>query len=307
MSSQARTMLNAQFVALFGPMRAPFLLLVPACLALSWAAAINDGAVPAPRDLSLLLLGALAAHVSVNALNEYEDFRSGLDLLTEKTPFSGGSGTLPAQPLRAHYALWVAVLALSLTTLVGLYFIWLRGWALLPIGLLGVALILFYTRWLTRSPLLCLIAPGMGFGPLMVVGGYFALTGHFSQTAVLSSLPALFLVSGLLLMNQFPDQSADQSVGRKHLLIVHGPRAGLWAYAALQVLTYLCIILGVVAAGLSPWVLLSLATLPLAVQSTRGLWQHYADTPALIPAMGKNVVLTLVTPLLFALGLALGA
>ncbi|MFN2168922.1 MAG: prenyltransferase [Anaerolineae bacterium] len=288
-------------------MRAPFLLLVPACIALSWAAAINDGVVPAPLDLSLLLAGALAAHVSVNALNEYEDFLSGLDLRTERTPFSGGSGTLPAQPQRAHYALWVAVLSLSLTILVGLYFTWLRGWGLLPIGLLGVALIVLYTRWLTHSPLLCLIAPGVGFGPLMVVGGYFALTGDFSRTAVLGSLPPLFLVSGLLLMNQFPDRSADQSVGRKHLLVTHGPRAGVWAYAGLQASAYLCIISGVVAAGLSPWVLLSLATLPLSLQSTRGLWQHYNDTPALIPAMGKNVVLTLATPLLFALGLVLGA
>ncbi len=40
----------------------------------------------------LALLGAFLAHISVNTLNEYFDFKSGLDLETIKTPFSGGSG-----------------------------------------------------------------------------------------------------------------------------------------------------------------------------------------------------------------------
>jgi len=43
----------------------------------------------------LALLGAFLAHVSVNTLNEYYDFKSGLDLETIRTPFSGGSGALP--------------------------------------------------------------------------------------------------------------------------------------------------------------------------------------------------------------------
>ena len=46
--------------------------------------------------LILALAGGLLAHISVNALNEYLDFTSGLDLTTLRTPFSGGSGTLPA-------------------------------------------------------------------------------------------------------------------------------------------------------------------------------------------------------------------
>ncbi len=47
---------------------------------------------------ALVLLGALAAHGAVNALNEYADYRSGLDLRTARTPFSGGSGTLVDHP-----------------------------------------------------------------------------------------------------------------------------------------------------------------------------------------------------------------
>ena len=83
-----------------GVIRGRFLLLALTCVALGIAAALKtrdlDGGFVV--DALLVLLGALAAHAGVNALNEYSDYRSGLDLQTRRTPFSGGSGTLVAQP-----------------------------------------------------------------------------------------------------------------------------------------------------------------------------------------------------------------
>ncbi len=79
--------------------RLPFLVLTPLCLALGVALLQLQGVAPNPQDLLLILLGALLMHVAVNGFNEYFDFRSGLDLMTRRTPFSGGSGALPAQPM----------------------------------------------------------------------------------------------------------------------------------------------------------------------------------------------------------------
>ncbi len=295
--------LAPQFQAVFGPMRLPFLLLVPACLGLAWAAAAYDGLPVAPGDLVLVLLGGLAAHISVNALNEYEDFRSGLDLRTERTPFSGGSGALPAQPERARYALATGLLALLVTVGVGLYFVQLRGAVLIPLGVTGVGLVVLYTRWLTRSPLACLLAPGLGFGPVMVLGANFSLTGEFSMTAVMASLMLLFLVSGLLLMNQFPDVDADRSVGRRHLLVVHGTRAGVYVFTGLMLSLALSVVLAVVTGHAPVGVFIVFLLAPLAVAVTRGLWRHHENIAALIPFMGMNVVLTLATPVLYALAL----
>ena len=50
------------------------------------------------RPSFLIVIGAVSAHISVNMLNEYFDFKSGLDLKTEITAFSGGSGALPDNP-----------------------------------------------------------------------------------------------------------------------------------------------------------------------------------------------------------------
>ncbi len=286
-------------------MRVPFLALVPACVLLGVACASLGGPV-AWGDALLAFLGGLAAHVAVNALNEWEDFKSGVDLATVRTPFSGGSGTLPAHPEASRGALAVALVAVAVTAAVGLRFLLLRGWGLLPLGLLGLLVILLYTRWLTRSPLLCLLAPGIGFGPCMVMGTDFVLTGSYSLAAGIASLVPLFLVSDLLLLNQFPDAAADAASGRRHLIIVHGPEAGVRVYGLFLAGAYLSILAGI-GLGILPWpALLGLLTVPLALVAWQGARRHHANIPALIPAMGQNVLVNLATPLLVALGLFLG-
>ncbi len=166
---------SAKYV--LGPMRVPFLLLAPACIAVGIGAACHGSGSLRLVDVALVLVGGIAAHISVNAFNEYVDFRSGLDARTVRTPFSGGSGSLPERPDMAMPALLTAVLTLMLAGATGLYFVWTRGPGLLPLGFLGILLVVVYTPWLTRHPLLCLLAPGLGFGPVMVLGTEFALAG----------------------------------------------------------------------------------------------------------------------------------
>ena len=287
-------------------MRVPFLALVPACVLLGAACAALRGGPISWVDGLLALLGGLAAHVAVNALNEWDDFKSGVDLRTERTPFSGGSGTLPAHPEASRGALAVALVAVAVTAAVGLRFLLRWGWELLPLGLLGLLAILLYTRWLTRSPLLCLLAPGLGFGTCMVMGTDFVLTGSYSLAAAVASLVPLFLVSDLLLLNQFPDAAADAAAGRRHLIIVHGPEVGVCVYGLFLAGAYSSILAGV-GLGILPWpALLGLLTAPLALATWQGARRHHADTPALIPVMGKNVLINLATPLLVALGIFLG-
>ncbi|MEX0951025.1 MAG: prenyltransferase [Gammaproteobacteria bacterium] len=291
--------------ASLGVIRPPFLILVPVSVGLGWAVAENSGASIDYLHLLLVLLGALAAHVSVNALNEYEDFHSGLDLVTQRTPFSGGSGILPAYPERARQALLISVISLLFVVAVGAYFLWVSGLGLLPLGVAGILTIVLYTRWLTRSPLLCLIAPGLAFGPLMVMGTCFVLTGRYSMAALWASLPVFFLVSNLLLLNQFPDREADQSVGRNHLLIAWGSRAGIWVYSVFLAAAYLSVVFAVLVQAIPITALLALSTIPLAVITVRGVIRYHNDTAALVPYMARNVLLTLATPALLAVGVAI--
>lgn len=288
---------------LWGTARPPFLLLTPACMALGWACAALTAAPFAWIDAVWVLLGALAAHVSVNALNEYQDFQSRLDFHTERTPFSGGSGTLPAHPHLAQATLALALLSLLLCMGIGLYFVARQGWALLPIGLLGVLLVLAYTRWITRSPVLCLVAPGLGFGPLMVVGTSVALGGHYSTPALVASLVPFFLVNNLLLLNQFPDVQADRQAGRKHLLVQSGPQQARHYFVAMTVAACASLVLAVATGALPAGALAGLGGLALTIPAARTVHRHYADVPTLRSAMGQNVAANLLTPTLMAIGI----
>lgn len=286
-------------------MRPPFLLLTPACVVLGSATAIWSSGAVNPWHFILALAGAVCAHVAVNALNEYFDFRTGLDYRTERTAFSGGSGTLPEKPELVGQAFRTGVGAAVIVALVGLYFLWVRGWSILPLGVVGLAVVVTYTPCLTHRPILCLIAPGIGFGPLMVMGTHFALTGKYALTALVASLVPFFLVNDLLLLNQFPDVVADQSVGRRHLPIVFGRRASSIVYGAFLLSAYISIVVGVAARLLPTASLLGLATLPLAAPAAIGAYRHANDTARLKPAMAMNVAVNLVTPALVALGLFL--
>ena len=291
---------------ILGPMRLPFVILTPACVMLGVSTAYAQ-----TQNLDLLhvvitLVGALAAHISVNAINEYFDFKSGLDFKTKRTPFSGGSGALPAGQGSAATALATSVISLVITAAAGIYFLYVRGWMLLPLGVAGLVVIVAYTVLFTRNPFLSLISPGLGFGTLMVMGTHFALTGTYTLPAFSASLVPFFLVNDLLLLNQFPDIEADRSIGRKHFPLLIGPKKSSIIYAAFLGLAYVSIVIAVVLGYFPLFSLLGLLTLALAVPAVRGAVQHGDNIEKLMPSLGQNVMINIATPVLVAIGLFIG-
>jgi len=255
----------------------------------------------------LALVGAVAAHISVNAFNEWFDFRSGLDTRTQPTPFSGGSGTLAAHPEAANTALITASVALAVAAAIGVYFLTVWGLVLLPLGLLGLILIVIYTPWLTRIPFLCLVAPGLGFGPMMTMGTDVALTGTYTWTGFIASLVPFFLLVNLLLLNQYPDVEADEMVGRRNYPMVMGRKNAAFIFAISMACVYLAQIVGWALDLLPAWALLGLGTLPLGVVTVAGAFRYADDLERLAPHMGFNVILNIVTPILMAVGLFIAA
>ena len=295
-----------ELLNILGPMRIPFLILTPACVSLGVGSAVWTSGEVKVLFVVFALIGALSAHISVNSLNEYFDYKSGLDFKTKRTPFSGGSGVLPGNPHMARHALVIGLVTFALTGIVGIYFVLVWGWLLLPLGLIGLFVIFFYTIWFTHSPLLCLIAPGLGFGTLMVMGTDFVLTGSYSFTAFVSSLVPFFLVCNLLLLNQFPDVGPDKSIGRRHIPIALGVRTSSLIYGAFLLLTYVSITLGVHLHYLPRFSLMGLFTIALAIPAFAGAYRFGGDIKRLIPYLGLNVVVVILTPLLVATGLFLG-
>ena len=284
-------------------MRPSFLVLTLACVFLGLSTSLTTDALIDYTLFTLVFIGAMSAHISVNMLNEYHDFKSGLDFKTKKTPFSGGSGALPNNPKIANIVLLVGLSALFITIAIGIYFIITVGKTILPIGLVGLVIIVTYTQWLNRMPLLCLIAPGLGFGLLMVVGTHIVLTFEYSKLVWLVSLIPFFLINNLLLLNQYPDMQADASVGRNTLPLAFGIKRSNLVYALFMVAAYSLILLYILVGILPAMSAIALLPMMLSIFVLFGAVKHKSNIGSFPKYLGANVAATIITP--FLLGLSL--
>jgi 1,4-dihydroxy-2-naphthoate octaprenyltransferase len=248
----------------------------------------------------LAFIGLLLAHISVNVLNDYYDYKSGVDLATRRTPFSGGSGILPGGLLKPGQVLRFGISSFLLAMAIGIYFIVVSGWLLLPLLLVGALCIILYTPFILKQnwPEW---SPGLGLGTLPVLGAYFVQTNEFSWPVVIAAIPSGILVHNLLFLNEFPDVDADLTVNRKTLPITIGRRKSSIVYAAMMLILYLWIIGWVIAGTIPAFTLLALLTLPFALKAIRGASQ-FGDMNKLMPAMASNVLVVLLTQLLLGIG-----
>jgi 1,4-dihydroxy-2-naphthoate octaprenyltransferase len=296
---------KTQYLQIFAAARPRFLILTPCCLLPAVACVIAEGVPINNLNLILIFIAALAAHMSVNLFNEWEDFTSELDLHTQRTPFSGGSGTLPAYPEMADAVRAAAIISLSITIAIGLFLVGTGGWYLALIGLLGIGLIYFYTSKITHHAWLCLIAPGLAFGPLMMGGAYMVLGGQNGLGVFMVSLVVFFLVNNLLLLNQFPDLEADKCFGRIHLPILIGRQNAAWFFVVFLVAAYLVLLIGIWLKILPVYSLLGGLTVLMAVPAANKVIQHAEYVELLKPTMALNVAITLATPVLVSIGIFL--
>ena len=280
--------------------RPPFLLLTFVCCGLAFSLALQSAHEFEHWLMWPVLLSALFAHIAVNALNEYQDFVSGLDMLTVKTPFSGGSGALPDNPDAAQYVLFTALTALVISSGAGLFLILQQGMPLMLLGVLGVIIVLAYTRWINRMPWLCLIAPGMGFGLLMVMGSYLALTGNIDARVVGLSLVPFFLVNNLLLLNQYPDIEADKAVGRNHFPIYFGIEMSNKMYLIFLLSTFAVIAYLILNHWLSHFAWLVLLPGLMGVYVYMGTVKYGEKIGAYPHILAVNVMMTLLIPSILA-------
>ncbi len=245
-------------------------------------------------------VGLVLMHISVNTLNDYSDYKSGIDLKTERTPFSGGSGILPAALLRPRQVLWLGIISLLLAVPIGVFFIIVKGWLLLPLLVIAALCVIGYTPVMLKKRWPEWVA-GLGLGTLPVLGIYFAQTGEYMIPVLVAAVPSGILVHNLLLLNEFPDVEADSTANRKTLPITMGLKKAGFVYSALTVLVYVWIAGAVIAGQMPVWSLLALLTIPFAVKAIQGA-MHAENMGKLVPGMANNVLVVLLTQLLMGVG-----
>ncbi len=257
----------------------------------------------------IIMVGVVAAHISVNLFNEYSDYHTKIDFKTKRTAFSGGSGMMVEGKNSPAAVLRVAVITLVIALTAGVYFSIKSHWIILVFALLGSASILSYTDFLTKYMLGELFA-GLTLGTLVVLGTFISLRGMpgvplksiLPAEAVWLSIPPGILTALLLFINQFPDIDADKSGGRRHLVIGLGVHRAAWVYAGGMAAVF-AIILALPLAGIASfWVYLGLLPLPLAVKASIIAIRYGGNPVSVVPALANNVLTVLGVDFLLAVG-----
>ena len=185
-------------------LRIPFLSLPAIFVPLGITVALLDGYFNLVHGI-LTLIGIVCIHASVNVLNDYFDFKSGIDTATTPTPFSGGSRVLPENLLTPRSVLIGGIILLAIGSLIGLYFLYIFNFPPLLIALISIAII----TSVAYSPVLSKIGVGevfvfLNFGPLLFTGVYYIQSGGLISTEaiVVGSIVGL-MTTGILYINQF--------------------------------------------------------------------------------------------------------
>jgi 1,4-dihydroxy-2-naphthoate octaprenyltransferase len=249
----------------------------------------------------LAMFGSILVHMTVNVINDYHDYVDGIDLNTQRTPFSGGSGVLPSNLLRPKQAFWFATICLLIAMVIGFYFVMIKGWLLFPLLLVAGFSAYFYNVYLSKW-FMGEIFAGFGFGPLLVLGSYYVQAGRYSWETLVASLAPGILTSNLLFLNEFPDQEADQKGGRRHFVISLGKKDASYLFVALLIASYLCILIGVLTKMMPAVTLIGLGTIFFGWKAAQGALKYYDHTEELVPVLGANVITILGTQALLAIG-----
>ena len=294
-------------------LRIPFLSLPVIFVPLGIMVALSDGFFNLSYGI-LTLIGVVSLHASVNVLNDYFDYKSGIDTTTTPTPFSGGSRVLPEKLLTPNAVLIAGVVLLLIGSSIGLYFLNLFNFDII---LLGIILISVFSVIL-YSPLLSKFALGelfvfLNFGPLLFTGIYFIQSGGLIniEAIIVGSIVGL-MTTGILYINQFPDTVADKSKGRLHIVARLGKKRAVNLYNYMMGASYVIIIVSVITPfiigiGIPLTCIIALLTFSLTPKgnfrtASKILGKDYEKIMELIPAMGNTVMTTLQTSILLLIG-----
>jgi 1,4-dihydroxy-2-naphthoate octaprenyltransferase len=254
----------------------------------------------------LTLVAAACVHLGLNVANDVFDTASGADQANvNPTQFSGGSRVIYYGLLSMRQMVGLMVGFYAVGAAIGLYLAVTRGfWPLLGIGLAGLFISVFYTappfRFVHRG--LGEICVALGFGPIMAIGAYYVQAKAWSWEAIYASLPVAILIALVLYVNEVPDRPGDAAAGKRTLPVRLSKDAVITAYGAAAVVAFGLILVGSIAGVLARPTIIALAAAPLALPVYRGLREFYESPYQLMPRMGTNIQLHVLTGLLLVAG-----
>ena len=245
----------------------------------------------------ITVAGVLALHASVDLLNDYWDFKRGIDTITKRTKMSGGTGVLPEGLLDPSSVYRAGITFLIIGSVIGSYFVITVGWIIAVLLGFAIISIYFYSTRIVDSGLAEVFVAIKG--TMIVLGTYYIQSNTITVDSILAGIMIGLLSSLVLFIASFPDHDADKQKGRKTLVILAGKKRASFLYWIFPIAAYSMIIFGVSIQLFPVFSLISLLTAPLIIKAGIKLKNNYEQTNSLVPIMSTTLNFSRITGILF--------
>lgn len=217
----------------------------------------------------LVLIGMILAHAGANVLNDYFDFRHGVDVagspttLYRRHPLVEGDFT-------PGFILGLSLTCYAIAAVIGFYFLLTHGFIIALFALMGGIGGVCYTAGPVKYKYRAMgeVAVFFLWGPLMMTACYFIQSKSWEHVAsvLLVSIPQGLWVSLVLLANNLTDTDYDGETGVKTLGTVLGRKKAILLFISLVIVVYVITGIEVLAGVISFWGFLTLLSFPVILK-----------------------------------------
>jgi 1,4-dihydroxy-2-naphthoate octaprenyltransferase len=253
-----------------------------------------------PIYAMLTYVGVIFLHASVDLLNDYWDYKRGIDIATKRTKFSGGTGVLPENLLAPRTVYIAGLVFLILGASIGAYFIVVRGVTIAIILGFAVIAIYFYSTRIVNAGLGELFVAIKG--AMIVLGSLYVQNAVLEPAAIYCGAIVGILSATVLFINSFPDYEADKSKGRRTLVIILGRKTASTIFPIFIIAAYALIAGGIFFGLTKVYSLISFVSMPFAIKSALSLRKDPQGIDNIVTAMASTVTYSRITGFLLALG-----
>jgi 1,4-dihydroxy-2-naphthoate octaprenyltransferase len=243
--------------------RAAVLIMTFLSAAIAGILAIQDGSFNFGRWL-LLVVGLIMAHATNNLLNDYTDYRKGVDQ-DNYYRSQYGPQVLVHELMTPRQLLTYAAVSGIIALTAGIALIILQGgitWLLLA---LGAFFVLFYT-WPLKYIGLGEIAVLIVWGTLMIGGGYYVISGNWEWNVILASLPYALGVTGVIFGKHIDKYAMDKEKRIFTLPVILGERTSRFTALGMIFLQYVLVVYLVIIGFFTPIMLIIFFSIPVLLQ-----------------------------------------
>ncbi len=251
-----------------------------------------------PGYALLTYFGIMCLHISVDLLNDYSDFKRGIDTNTKRTRYSGGTGVIPENLINPRLIYCVGIVFLILGGLTGLYFVTINGIVILILLSFAIISIYFYSTNIVNAGLGELFVAIKGC--MIVMGSYYIQSDTIDLTSVFVGIIIGLLSAVVLLVTSFPDYEADKKSGRRTLVILSGKQNSVKIFAGLIVVTSGMIIGGAIFNLIPLFSTIGLLSIPFAVKAICKL-KRFNEPSQLVSSMANSIIYSRICGLLLAI------